>query len=80
MQAAIDEAARRAGRDPSEIKRVVNVMALEGDSAGWTEQLLRAAVDLRFETLLVGVPDDQPLDFIRRLGEDIAPAVRAATT
>jgi len=28
MQAAIDEAAEAAGREPSEIKRIVNVMAL----------------------------------------------------
>jgi alkanesulfonate monooxygenase SsuD/methylene tetrahydromethanopterin reductase-like flavin-dependent oxidoreductase (luciferase family) len=79
MQAAIDEAARRAGRDPSEIRRVINVMALAGDPAGWTEQLVRIAADLRFETLLVGVPAEAPLDFIRRLGEDVAPAVRATS-
>src|SRR5262249_3292268 len=80
MQDAIDEAARKAGRDPSEIKRVVNVMALEGDPAGWTEELIRIAVELRFETLLIGVPDEAPLDFIRRLGEEIAPGVRAASS
>jgi alkanesulfonate monooxygenase SsuD/methylene tetrahydromethanopterin reductase-like flavin-dependent oxidoreductase (luciferase family) len=79
MQAAIDESARAAGREPSAIRRAINVMALEGHPATWTDQLVRIAVDLRFQTLLVGVPDDQPLDFIRRLGEDIAPAVRAAT-
>jgi alkanesulfonate monooxygenase SsuD/methylene tetrahydromethanopterin reductase-like flavin-dependent oxidoreductase (luciferase family) len=78
-QATIDDAARAAGRDPSEIKRAINVMALAGDPAGWAEQLVRIAVDLRFETLLVGVPDDRPLDFIARLGEDVAPAVRART-
>jgi alkanesulfonate monooxygenase SsuD/methylene tetrahydromethanopterin reductase-like flavin-dependent oxidoreductase (luciferase family) len=79
MQAAIDEAAGKAGRDPSEVKRVVNIMALEGDPAGWTDQLVSIAA-LRFETLLVGVPSEAPLDFIRRLGEEIAPAVRAATS
>ena len=78
MQAAIDDAARVAGRDPSAIKRATNVMALEGDPAGWVDELIGIAA-LRFETLLVGVPDDGPLDFIRRLGEEIAPAVRAAT-
>jgi alkanesulfonate monooxygenase SsuD/methylene tetrahydromethanopterin reductase-like flavin-dependent oxidoreductase (luciferase family) len=74
--AAIDEAARRAGRDPAEIERAVNVMALEGDPAGWPEQLARIAVELRFSTLLVGVPSDDPLEFVRRLGEDVAPRVR----
>jgi alkanesulfonate monooxygenase SsuD/methylene tetrahydromethanopterin reductase-like flavin-dependent oxidoreductase (luciferase family) len=75
MQAAIDEAARAAGRKPSEIKRLVNVMALEGDPASWTDQL-RGIAALGFQTLLIGVPDDAPLDFIRRLGEDIAPELR----
>jgi alkanesulfonate monooxygenase SsuD/methylene tetrahydromethanopterin reductase-like flavin-dependent oxidoreductase (luciferase family) len=80
MQAAIDDAARAAGRDPSSIKRAVNVMALEGDPGGWIDQLVRIAVDLRFEALLVGTPAEKPLDFIRRLGEDVAPRVREQTT
>jgi alkanesulfonate monooxygenase SsuD/methylene tetrahydromethanopterin reductase-like flavin-dependent oxidoreductase (luciferase family) len=77
MQAAIDEAAEVAGREPSEIKRIVNVMALEGDPASWADELRRIAA-LGFQTLLVGVPTDAPLDFIRRLGEDIAPQLRDA--
>jgi alkanesulfonate monooxygenase SsuD/methylene tetrahydromethanopterin reductase-like flavin-dependent oxidoreductase (luciferase family) len=80
MQAAIDDAARAAGRDPSHIRRAVNVMALEGDPGGWEDELVRIATDLRFETLLVGVPADRPLDFIRRLGDDIAPRVRERTS
>jgi alkanesulfonate monooxygenase SsuD/methylene tetrahydromethanopterin reductase-like flavin-dependent oxidoreductase (luciferase family) len=75
--AAIDEAARVAGRDPADIERAVNVMGLEGTPDSWAQQLARIATDLRFSTLLVGVPDDDPIGFIRRLGEDIAPAVRA---
>ena len=75
MQARIDEAARRAGRDPAEVKRVANVMALEGPPHGWADQLRRAA-ELGFEALMVGVPGDDPLGFIRRLGEDVAPQVR----
>lgn len=77
MQAAIDEPAEVAGREPSEIKRIVNVMALEGDPASWADELRRIAA-LGFQTLLVGVPTDAPLDFIRRLGEDIAPQLRDA--
>jgi alkanesulfonate monooxygenase SsuD/methylene tetrahydromethanopterin reductase-like flavin-dependent oxidoreductase (luciferase family) len=75
MQARIDEAAKRAGRDPAAIKRAANVMALEGGPDRWPDQLLRAA-ELGFETLLVGVPGDDPIGFIRRLGEDVAPNVR----
>lgn len=37
--AAIDEAARAAGRDPTEIERALNVMALEGQPATWADQL-----------------------------------------
>jgi hypothetical protein len=55
MQAAIDEPAEVAGREPSEIKRIVNVMALEGDPASWADEL-RGIAALGFQTLLVGVP------------------------
>jgi alkanesulfonate monooxygenase SsuD/methylene tetrahydromethanopterin reductase-like flavin-dependent oxidoreductase (luciferase family) len=75
MHARIDEAAKRAGRDPVEIKRVANTSALEGQPDTWTGQLSRA-VELGFETLIVPVPEDDPIGFIRRLGEEIAPAVR----
>ena len=80
MQAAIDNAARAAGRDPSAIRRATNVMALEGEPGGWADQLVAIATELRFQTLLVGTPPDGPLDFIRRLGEEIAPEVRSRTT
>ena len=74
--AAIDEAARRAGRDPAKIERAVNVMALDGESPSWPDQLARIASELRFSTLLVAVPPDDPIAFVRRLGEDTAPRVR----
>ena len=75
-QAVIDEAARRAGRDPGEIERAVNVGRLDGDPGGWADQLARVATELGFSTLVVGVPDDDPTAFIRRLGEDVAPRLR----
>jgi alkanesulfonate monooxygenase SsuD/methylene tetrahydromethanopterin reductase-like flavin-dependent oxidoreductase (luciferase family) len=78
--AVIDEAARRAGRDPADIERAVNVIALDGGPAGWPDQLARIASDLRFSTLLVAVPPDDPLAFVRRLGEDTAPRVRELLT
>jgi alkanesulfonate monooxygenase SsuD/methylene tetrahydromethanopterin reductase-like flavin-dependent oxidoreductase (luciferase family) len=79
MQAAIDDAARAAGRDPGDVRRAINVMELEGDPAGWEDQLVRLAVDLRFETILVGVPAQEPGEFINRLGKEIAPRVRERT-
>jgi hypothetical protein len=75
-QAAIDEAARAAGRDPAAIERAVNVMELEGDAGSWAGQLARIAGELRFSTLLVSVPGEDPVGFVRRLGEDIAPRAR----
>ncbi len=72
-QAAIDEAARAAGRDPAEIERAVNVMSADADP----DALARIVSDLRFTTLLVAVPDDDPAGFIYRLGEEVAPRVRA---
>ena len=75
MHARIDEAAKRAGRDPAAIKRVANTPALEGEPNGWADQLLDAA-QLGFEALMVPLPDDDPVGFIERLGEDVAPAVR----
>jgi alkanesulfonate monooxygenase SsuD/methylene tetrahydromethanopterin reductase-like flavin-dependent oxidoreductase (luciferase family) len=71
--AAIDEAARKAGRDPSEIERAANVTGLGGDAAG---ELARVVSVLGFTTLFVSVPDDDPVGFVRRLGEDVAPRVR----
>jgi alkanesulfonate monooxygenase SsuD/methylene tetrahydromethanopterin reductase-like flavin-dependent oxidoreductase (luciferase family) len=75
MQAAVDEGARAAGRDPAEIERGANVLGLEGDVAGWPERLARIATELRFSTLLVS-PPDAGTDGIRRLGEEVAPRLR----
>src|SRR5450755_1633124 len=56
--AAIDEAARAAGREPTEIERALNVMVLEGQPATWADQLARISEELGFSTLLVAVPQD----------------------
>ena len=75
LQATIDEAARRAGRDPAAIERGVNIMALDGDPAAAADRLARV-VELGFTTLIAGLPDDDPVSAIRRLGEDVAPRLR----
>jgi len=77
MQGVVDEAARRAGRAPGDVERAVNVMALEGDPRSWPDGLARIATELRFTTLLVGIPPGDGVDFVRRLGEDVAPRLRA---
>lgn len=76
VHVAIDETARAAGRDPTEIERALNVMGLDGAPATWADQLARISEELRFSTLPVGVPEQDPVTFVRRLGEDIAPRVR----
>jgi alkanesulfonate monooxygenase SsuD/methylene tetrahydromethanopterin reductase-like flavin-dependent oxidoreductase (luciferase family) len=75
--ATIDEAAAEAGRDPADIARVANI-GLGDDPRSWLdpERLARTASELRFDTLLLPVPGDDPADFVRRLGEETAPAAR----
>ena len=72
MQAAVEEAARAARRDPAEIERAVNVTALEGDPGTWADQLARVH-ELGFTTMLVGLPSDDPVSTVRRLGEAVRP-------
>jgi alkanesulfonate monooxygenase SsuD/methylene tetrahydromethanopterin reductase-like flavin-dependent oxidoreductase (luciferase family) len=74
VRGVVDDAARAAGRDPADIERAANVMVLEGSDPA--ERLARIAGELGFTTLLVGVPEDDPIGFVRRLGEDVAPRVR----
>jgi alkanesulfonate monooxygenase SsuD/methylene tetrahydromethanopterin reductase-like flavin-dependent oxidoreductase (luciferase family) len=72
--AAIDEAARKAGRDPAEIERAVNVTGLGDDPVGELERVLG---ELRFTTAIVGIPDgEDKVGFVRRLGEGVAARVR----
>lgn len=51
-------------------------MDLPGAPGSWAEQLARIATDLRFTTLLIAVPGEDPVAFTRRLGEETAPALR----
>jgi alkanesulfonate monooxygenase SsuD/methylene tetrahydromethanopterin reductase-like flavin-dependent oxidoreductase (luciferase family) len=70
----IDEAAKRAGRDPTEVRRILNA-GVTGPQEGWAEQLTRLVTDHGFDTLILSVDEDDPVGFIRRLGE-VVPAVR----
>jgi alkanesulfonate monooxygenase SsuD/methylene tetrahydromethanopterin reductase-like flavin-dependent oxidoreductase (luciferase family) len=75
-QRTVDEAAERAGRSSADVKRVLNV-SVEGAPGGWADQLVGAG-ELGFETLIVSVHEGDPVGFVRRLGEDVAPRVREA--
>ena len=74
---SIDEAARGAGRRPEDVIRAVNVTPSTTEPGRIVEQLVQIIEDLRFEDVLVGVPADDPITFVRKLGEEVAPAVRA---
>lgn len=64
---AVDEAARRAGREPSAIRRALNV-TLDGDPAGWADALRRLA-GKRFETFIVSISDGDPLEAVRAVAD-----------
>jgi alkanesulfonate monooxygenase SsuD/methylene tetrahydromethanopterin reductase-like flavin-dependent oxidoreductase (luciferase family) len=71
-QAAIDEAARKAGRDPAGIVRAVNV-GLDG-SAEWLDghRLRDFADEHGFDVVLVSPPSEEPVEFIRDLGRTVS--------
>jgi alkanesulfonate monooxygenase SsuD/methylene tetrahydromethanopterin reductase-like flavin-dependent oxidoreductase (luciferase family) len=82
--ARIDEAAVGAGRDPAEIRRVVNVNGqitggarvglLHGPLDQWVDELTDLAVGYGFDTFMFwGEGEDQ----LPRFAEEVAPAVRA---
>jgi alkanesulfonate monooxygenase SsuD/methylene tetrahydromethanopterin reductase-like flavin-dependent oxidoreductase (luciferase family) len=76
MHERIDEGARRAGREPAQIERAVNAMTLSGSPGTWADELARIVTDLRFTTILVGLPGEDQTGYVRRLGEEVAPRVR----
>jgi alkanesulfonate monooxygenase SsuD/methylene tetrahydromethanopterin reductase-like flavin-dependent oxidoreductase (luciferase family) len=70
-QEAIDAAARKAGRDPAGIVRAANVGLHESHEWLDGDRLRAFAEDHRFDVVLVSVPDDDALAFIRRLGAEV---------
>lgn len=71
--AAIDEAATGAGRDPREIRRLLNVGQLDADPRAFAEQLARLALDDGIGTFIFASDDPNGL---RAFGEQVAPLVR----
>jgi alkanesulfonate monooxygenase SsuD/methylene tetrahydromethanopterin reductase-like flavin-dependent oxidoreductase (luciferase family) len=80
----LDDAADEAGRDPAEIRRVVNVNGqitggthhglLRGPVEQWVDELTDMAVGYGFDTFMFwGEGEDQ----LPRFAEEVAPAVRA---
>jgi iron-sulfur cluster repair protein YtfE (RIC family) len=76
--AAIDEAAVAAGRDPAAIRRLLNLAStktgpLSGPVTSWTEELTRLALEDGIGTFFV--MGDDP-DTIESFATEVAPAVR----
>ncbi|MFC7642108.1 LLM class flavin-dependent oxidoreductase [Streptosporangium lutulentum] len=79
----IDDAALAAGRDPSAIRRLLNLLRvgfspagrgyLQGPPKQWVEELLPLVLDHGFSAFLIG--QDDP-DVIRTFGEEVGPALR----
>jgi alkanesulfonate monooxygenase SsuD/methylene tetrahydromethanopterin reductase-like flavin-dependent oxidoreductase (luciferase family) len=75
-QRVIDDAARRAGRDPTEIVRAANLGLGASEDGLDAERMAALAERLRLDALLVAVPGEDALDYIAALGETAA-ALRA---
>jgi FAD/FMN-containing dehydrogenase len=80
----IDEAALEVGRDPREIRRLLNISGrfaaarggfLDGPSAQWVEELLPLVVDEGIGTLILMTDDGSAMEQFAR---EVAPALREA--
>ncbi len=70
---AIDEAAVEAGRDPAEIRRLLNIPAPDASTDEWVEQFTRLALEDGVGTFILTSDDPATVETFAR---EIAPAVR----
>ncbi|RHA40707.1 LLM class flavin-dependent oxidoreductase [Cellulomonas rhizosphaerae] len=74
--ARIDEAAAEAGRDPREIRRLLNLGGITAASIDdWVDELLPMVLEDGVSTLVLGSDDERALALF---GEELAPALREA--
>lgn len=87
-QAVIDEAAAEAGRDPREVRRLLNISGrfgtgtgtgqggpLTGRSTQWVDELVPLALDDGVSTFILA--SDEP-EALRQFAAEVAPALREA--
>jgi alkanesulfonate monooxygenase SsuD/methylene tetrahydromethanopterin reductase-like flavin-dependent oxidoreductase (luciferase family) len=80
----LDESAVEAGRDPGELRRVLNVGGVitdgasegmfRGPAAQWVDELTTLVVELGFDTFILSTETPGQLP---RFAEEVAPAVRS---
>lgn len=70
---AIDEAASSVGRDPREVRRLLNVGALSGDSREFADRIATLALEDGISTFILAADDP---GILQRFGQEVAPAVR----
>jgi alkanesulfonate monooxygenase SsuD/methylene tetrahydromethanopterin reductase-like flavin-dependent oxidoreductase (luciferase family)/FAD/FMN-containing dehydrogenase len=80
----IDEAATAAGRDPREVRRLLNVQGalsaaragfLQGPAEQWVEELLPLVLEHGFSTFILSGDDPRSIAIF---GQEVAPALREA--
>jgi FAD/FMN-containing dehydrogenase len=80
----IDEAATAAGRDPREVRRLLNIQGafspsgqgfLQGPPEQWVEELLGLVSKHGFSTFILGGDDPRTIE---TFGQEVAPALREA--
>jgi alkanesulfonate monooxygenase SsuD/methylene tetrahydromethanopterin reductase-like flavin-dependent oxidoreductase (luciferase family)/FAD/FMN-containing dehydrogenase len=71
--AAIDAAAESAGRDPREIRRLLNVGQLAADPAEFADRLAQLALEDGIGTFILAGDDPR---LLQAFGQEVAPAVR----
>ncbi|MFK3979068.1 LLM class flavin-dependent oxidoreductase [Micromonospora sp. NPDC050397] len=81
----IDDAATEAGRDPRQIRRLLNLFQIDFSATGrgflqgpprqWVEQLLPLVTEEGFSAFIVGRDDAR---LIQTFGQEVAPALREA--
>jgi alkanesulfonate monooxygenase SsuD/methylene tetrahydromethanopterin reductase-like flavin-dependent oxidoreductase (luciferase family) len=84
-QELIDDAARSAGRDPTDVRRIYNVVGaigparggpgLTGDVESWVTTLTDWSVDLGFDTFIFW-PMTAPVAQLETFAREVVPAVR----
>jgi alkanesulfonate monooxygenase SsuD/methylene tetrahydromethanopterin reductase-like flavin-dependent oxidoreductase (luciferase family) len=93
-QAIIDGAARDAGRDPGDIRRIYNIpgafaptapapasdtdQTIVGPPDHWVDVLTHLALDIGFDTFMLAAEPDP--DTLRTFAEEVAPAVSERVT